>query len=139
MTQGIRRLVTVLCLLAGVLAMHVFSGGVAHDSAAMSGMPSASHVVGAGSTAPASDGSVEDAALAVVAPTVSFLGPGGHVMAGVLCLLILLPVATWLFAPRGALARGSRVPLLVPGRRRSRAPSRGPPRDLLAQLCVLRT
>ncbi len=127
------RVLTLFALLAGLLAMHGLAGGahaahaavapIGHTVADMAGEPTlmsvtAAPVSGAVSSPPRHGGSV--------------------MVAMVLCLVVLVAVGMALLAP--ALRSYGLRRTASPVRARPRATSsRGPPPDLLSQLCVLRT
>jgi hypothetical protein len=146
-------------VLAGVVAMHVLAGGThaAHATAhpAVGGAATAADRPGIAvlvAAAPA----VEPSALTTVeqhlrhtmgdvtagASAVSRIdvpAPGVDTPSTVACLAVLLSAVLILTLPRhlGSTAQRPRAASL-PWQRTAR-PSRAPPRDLLAQLCVLRT
>ena len=139
------RLLTLLALLAGLLAMHGLAGGAhaAHaaaaqvphtaadgkDMAAALDMPMPSEPALASAIQPSGPGAVSSTAR-----------HGGAVMdAMALCLVVLVSVGVALLGP--ALSPHSLRRTAVPLRSRLRATPapRGPPPDLLSQLCVLRT
>ena len=148
------RVLTLLALLAGLLAMHGLAGGAhaahaaagpgAHTAADMAG---AGHVAGAADMAGAAgmamigDPAMGGAATALdVGAVAAPARHGGTVMvAMVLCLVVLLAVGAVLLAPVVRARRRSRTTARpLPRQRRMHGP-RGPPPDLLSQLCVLRT
>ena len=144
MTQAYGRRV-VFALLGGLFAMHVLASGThsAHAGAATS-VTSAAAMSEAAMSAPGmSRQSAADHVRASSVPTAAAAVPGQHGAAGAamgaLCVVVLLAVGLSLAVPRQHGVVVARPPVLTPTRQRSAAPCRGPPRDLLAQLCVLRT
>lgn len=133
-------------LLAGLLAMHVLAGGthaalaVGPGSAAPAPPPSAPSTVehAAGSRHDAMSTTTVPAAV----PTAGERGPddgGGLDDAGALCLAVLFAVALARAVPRAGAVFPQHEPERLPAWRRMSARPRGPPEDLLAQSCVLRT
>ncbi|MBC7373337.1 MAG: hypothetical protein H7323_05040 [Frankiales bacterium] len=133
------RLLTLLALLAGLLAMHGLAGGghASHAAAAPVGFAAAdlaTDMSRSGDTAPAK--------VAESPVTGAVMAPARHgavMVAMALCLIVLLAVGVTLLAPalRSRTLRRPASPRLSP--LRVRPAPRGPPPDLLSQLCVLRT
>ena len=144
------RFLTVLAVLGGLFAMHVLASGThsAHAGAATS-VTSPAVMSAAVMSAPAMSAPgmashpAADHVRASSIPMAAAAVPGQHGAAGAamgaLCVVVLLAVGLSLAVPRQHGVVVARPPVLTPTRQRSAAPCRGPPRDLLAQLCVLRT
>ncbi len=127
------RVLTLLALLAGLLAMHGLVGNAAHAAAApmthsAADMPLSQDVLSAPATG---------APGPVAAP--SRPGDGAVMVAMVLCLVVLGSLCLVLFASRLRGKRQSRADRPVLASVRTGPSPRGPPPDLLAKLCVLRT
>ena len=139
-TPALLRLILLPVVIAGVLAMHALAGGghMTHPTSGSSTavMNTAAH-----------PGSLPTGHLATMTPAATTLssmslfpiGDGPDVATLTVCLAILLGAAVSVAACRRAtiLPAGPRLRAL-PWTSTAR-PSRAPPRDLLAQLCVLRT
>ena len=134
------RSLTVLAVLGGLFAMHVLASGThsAHAGAATSVTSAAAITAPGMSSHPVADNARKSST-----PTAAAAVPGQHGAAGAamgaLCVVVLLAVGLSLAVPRQRGVVVARPLVLTPTRQRSAAPCRGPPRDLLAQLCVLRT
>jgi hypothetical protein len=133
------RALTLVALLSGLFAMHVVAGG-AHSAHAAS--PASA------SSSPPHDGSTVvphlDRAMAMGEQT--FAGAlaraaedGVNVEAAALCLAVLISTGLALALPRLSHLVAPPQPVRRSSWDRTVPPARGPPRDLLAQLCVLRT
>lgn len=131
-------------LLAGLLAMHglVLGAHTAH-AAARSAPSGASMVLAAGVdqvAMPTSSPMPTPMPLTDAAGLDGSEHGGAALVAAGLCVAVLLAIGMAVAAPR---SRGLPVPRSgaapAASRTRTTPPSRGPPRDLLAKLCVLRT
>lgn len=138
-------LIGLLC--AGILAMHHLAGGDHAAGMSMSSPPASS--LDAAITAAPDDGASgpmgsSNSGMAVAAPgpehltasagddrTDHMLGACMSVLLGGLLVLLYSAACRW--------ARRTRDSLIIRVRTGGPRPGRGPPRDLLAQLCVLRT
>ena len=130
---GLAGLWLVLLLVLGIVAMHDLGGGRSHHAGppATAGEMTGS-MADTAPSAPATDVARGQTQVQSALPEMP-----SHVMA--MCLAILLGVVV--VAVRRHLIGSTttaRVTLLA-ARRVSRPLGRGPPRDLLAQLCILRT
>lgn len=130
------RSLTVLALLGGLFAMHVLvSGTHAAHAAATTAMPGQ---MVTGTTAMPGQAVTDD----FRAPWVGTAAPGrpdspGMVLVA-LCVAVLVAVGAALVLRRQGRETVARPPVVIAWRQRSAAPSRGPPRDLLGLLGVLR-
>lgn len=118
----------VVVLLAGVFSLHVLAGG-SHQAHAMSSAPSSAlvHAASHGSMSSDRPAAAERSVASSDTPDTA-------------CWPAVPGKGVVLASPGTAVLATAAAPkVLVPSPRRSAAPSRGPPRDLLAQLCVLRT
>lgn len=137
------RALTRVVLLTGLLAMHGLVVGAHSAHAASTSAPSGSSMV--------MTAGVEQVAMPMPMP---MPGPiptdaagldgsdhgGAALVAAGLCVAVLLALGLAVAAPRSRglpVPRSGAAPTASPTR--TTPPSRGPPRDLLAQLCVLRT
>ncbi len=128
-------LVGLLC--AGILAMHHLAGG-GHSATVAMAAPSA-HSAGpvmAADPAMSAMNAVDPAPVHAVAIVDQMMG--GHTAGA--CLTVLLGgLLVLLYAVVSWQARRTRENQVMRVRTGGPRPGRGPPRDLLAQLCVLRT
>lgn len=144
--RSLLRLVGVLVVLVGLIAMHQLAGGPHRMPTAVQGAHSAvpagpAHEMAGGHLAGHVVGHVVGAAPAplpvVLRPALHVpAADAGHGMATCLAVLVgLLVVVTG----RGVRPVPAAAVRLLDRSRRTSPPGRGPPRALLAQLCVLRT
>ena len=137
----------VLMVLAGVLAMHALGGGshMTMASAAEAGSQGAPSVVAGGPTASVATAMAGMTPAQVAAPTrtdraAAPLAAATHAAAGVgaACVAVLVALALVVVHAAAGAAPAPHAPAGSTGH--SSAPlGRGPPRELLAQICVLRT
>lgn len=128
-----RRPLTLIALVIGLFAMH----GMALN-------PHAAHAAPATIAAASATTEVPTAGHPMAMPAATAVDERGDrspvMVTGALCVAVLLALGLSLLVPR---SRGLLVPVVEaafrPSHARTAPPSRGPPRDLLAQLCVLRT
>jgi len=139
---AVLRSLGVLLVLLGVVAMHQVTGGTHMATMTTTHTPAAT---AARSAMPSpEDLEVVDGGMAAMAalPVVDAQATGRSVTAHgamPLCLAVLTEPA--ILALPAATATAGSTPTATPAAARhdTRPPGRGPPRDLLAQLCVLRT
>lgn len=129
----VRRPLTLIALVIGLFAMH----GMALNPHSAHAVPATIVAASATTAAPA----VGHPMAMPQAPGVDERGDQSPVVVtGALCVAVLLALGLSLLVPR---SRGLPVPATEaafrPSHARTAPPPRGPPRDLLAQLCVLRT
>lgn len=137
-----RRILLVLPVLLGVLAMHGLAGGdhrsAGHLAATTASQPhamlamSGASAVGPLSELPQSAGDEGVAALR------SVVGPGSTSDHMLMCLAVLAAALALVLPAVLPVRPSDRDGVAVP-QPSTRSPSRAPPRALLAQICVLRT
>ncbi len=144
-------------VLAGVVAMHVLAGG-SHSGHAATSLPSAPAAAPMSASSPSHGGAAtgEDhgatpsahaahriaaglSATASVLQPHSALPGSGSMPAMSMCLAVLFTAVLLLAPPRLQSATGLSIDVPELPWRRTERPCRAPPRDLLTQLCVLRT
>lgn len=151
MPRSLARLVSVLALVLGVVAMHGLVGAGHAGHLAGPGLVARDHA-GSGGHDAGADGATLAAHLwttdlSATGPASTDLSaavlrhPGASLaVAGGLCVAVLLAALALLHRRRGYALDLLRPPTVVgPGTARTSPPRRGPPRLLLAELCVLRT
>lgn len=156
--ERVVRALLLIAVVSGLLGMHVLSGGshALHltlpvvpgpQSAVTSTHATGHHTFRSPPAAPsayvaAGPGGAVPAWTTVAAAPSSVTGEPGESAAdgaATLCLLVLLTVTVLLVLPRWSGHALAPTAVRVCPWQRNAAPARGPPRDLLAQLCVLRT
>lgn len=133
------RTLTLLAVLSGLFAMHVAAGGAHSAHAASPASASSSPSPDGSSVDPHLDGAMSMGAHSLAGATARSADDGEIVKTAALCLAVLISTGLALALPRLSNLVAPPQPVRRPSWDRTVPPARGPPRDLLAQLCVLRT